>query len=236
MKSKRLFRLSGLFGLVTLWAPMRPSAWSAAKILSRDGCVSLKNKSGCAARAASWIIAICSFRELPLSFPASASIRITSLRGFSIGGRPIFFRVAEGAVAGIGVTGGAGGDSVCLILGTVARFFLRVVMSGFATRIRTMEWPDDRNDDADQSISAVSSRSLGKRCAGISIGPSSGGAPPRKPHATSLPLMMSSRTWNCLSRRWDIRRESLSHAWYFFLSSQDAQPHHAKLSGSPSSQ
>jgi hypothetical protein len=66
--------------------------------------------------------------------------------------------------------------------------------------MRSKEWPDDRSDNACQSMSAVSSRSLGKRCAGISIGPSSGGAPSRKPHATSLPLMRSSRTWDCISR------------------------------------
>jgi hypothetical protein len=73
-------------------------------------------------------MAICSFRELPLSCPASASFRITSLSGFSTDGRPIFFRAAGEAVVGTGVMGGVVGESVCLILGTVARFFLRVAI------------------------------------------------------------------------------------------------------------
>jgi hypothetical protein len=47
--------------------------------------------------------------------------------------------------------------------------------------------------------------------------------------------MMSSRAWDCIWRRYDIRLESISQAWYSRLASGAAQPNHAKLSGSPSS-
>jgi len=50
-------------------------------------------------------------------------------------------------------------------------FFRGVRRCGFVTRMRLKKWPDDLKADASQSTTAVSSLSLGNRCAGISVGP-----------------------------------------------------------------
>src|SRR5580698_5685144 len=92
-------------------------------------------------------------------------------------GRPFFFGDLDMIGVGAGTALGADDGFACLDVGPDTRLFRGVRALGSVTRIRSKKKLEAFKVELRQSRTAVSSASLGRRCAGIGVGPCSREAP-----------------------------------------------------------